>query len=138
MDLSKLDTVKGSEAGAVLVLRHPTTNKPLKNGDDPISITLLGKDSTKYQNAHHAAAAKRLENLSVKGSKISIDSEGLSPVEDAARILSQVTLGWSGIVVEGQPVPFSEAAAFDLYVKFPWIREQVDTFIVDRANFLGN
>jgi hypothetical protein len=46
------------------------------------------------------------------------------------------TVGWSNIEDGENPIPFSEGNARDIYTRFIWIREQLETFIADRANFL--
>jgi len=45
-------------------------------------------------------------------------------------------LDWSGIEENGVKVDFSFANAVNLLTDYPWLFEQLDMFIGDRANFL--
>lgn len=58
-------------------------------------------------------------------------------LEDGLELLVACTKGWKHIKISGVVLPFSEENSRMLYTKYPWIREQVDTFVNDRANFLG-
>jgi len=46
------------------------------------------------------------------------------------------TLAWRGIVYEGEALECNPGNARRLYAALPWLREQVEAFIADRANFL--
>lgn len=139
-DLDSLDTVKACDRGAALELRHPETRKPLG-----VKITLAGADSEKYMKAANKIAANRA-NMALTPAKMKRTQQGL-PIEvtpeeledrrdDALRLLAAATLSWEGVVVSGQEIACSEEEAFKLYRKFPWIKDQVDAFVSDRANFL--
>jgi len=50
-----------------------------------------------------------------------------------AELLAKCTLSWSGIQEDGKALPFSVSAAQSLYLKYPWIKEQVDAACSDRS-----
>lgn len=129
MDLSKLNTA-AADQGVEMVLRHPATDDALQTeGGQPISITLAGGDSERARKARNAAHNRRLQRMNKKLTAESLEAEGLD-------VLVACTLGWQNIHFEGEDLAFSPDNARKLYKAVPWIREQVDAFIVDRANFL--
>jgi len=133
MDLSKINIEQMAEAGADMELVHPVSDETMLQDDkSPITIKLLGTDSKAYRNKNRDFQRKRIAKMTKSRSK-TIDYTVSD--EDACELLAECTIGWSGIVVKGKPVEFSKEAAESLYLEFSWIREQVDVFIGDRANF---
>jgi len=137
-DLSNLDTVKGSNSGFDVELYNPATNE-----DTGIVITVLGKDSDRFQEISKKQNKKRMDRMSKTGfrsGKIAPPSQ--EEIEDnGLDLLAECTTGWRSqdgntIPLDKKDVPFSVEAAKALYTRFPWIREQVDTAIGDRANFI--
>jgi hypothetical protein len=132
MDLNKLDVKAASEVAAFLHLENPDSSQGMLYSDDggkAIGINLLGHDSKAWRSAVAAAAAKSV-------GKKQLSEEAALQV--AAEALAAVTVGWSGIFVGGGEYEFSFESAVALYLKYPWIREQVDAFVGDRAAFLKN
>lgn len=131
MDLSELDTRKAAEEGAKLQLRHPVDDTPLTDDKGvPITITVVGSDSQTFKRAMHAQADRRMAKANRRNMTMqSIEDEGIN-------LLVAATTGWFGIIVDGKAMPFSGDNAHTLYDRFPWIREQVNVFVGDRANFL--
>lgn len=126
LDLSSLDTVARADAGAVLTLVHPITNENLG-----ITIMLEGMDSATYRRATAAVANRRDKSSFRKLTLEQLREEGIAT-------LAACTRGWQGVRVDGQDIPFTPSAANSLYSRFPWIREQVEAFISDRANYLSD
>lgn len=126
-DLSTLDSVAAANDGASLELKHPGTHAPLG-----IFIRLAGRDSDKFKEADFRARNQRLD-LAQKGVKMNRTAEEIDA--EVLDMLAACTLGWDGLVENGKEVEFSKAKAKHIYVKYPWIREQVDAFISDRSNF---
>lgn len=133
LDLSALDTKKGAEEGFRIELRHPKTNEPLVGW----WIHVLGSDSDTYQNQLREFQRLRADvfkrNMRVTYTPEERENEGLE-------LLAAATRGWSDkLMLDGAPLQFSQDAAKKLYARFPWIKEQVDAAVADRANFLpGN
>lgn len=131
MDLSAFDTSDLANAGAAMELRDPTGNPVLQDDGSPVTITLLGEDSdivTRVSNQH---ANQFLRGASGGGQSITAEMSKTNEINKFAA----ATVGWSGIVVDGEVVKFSTDAAKSLYRRFPWIRDQARVFIGDRANF---
>ena len=123
-DLAKLDTAKVAEEGAELRVAHPTTGEDLG-----ITITLIGTDSKTFRDISKSRATASLKK---KTREIDLDQNE----SDAVELLAKCTKGWPGITENGKQVAFSYENAVQLYTKYLWLREQIDRFMADRANFL--
>lgn len=128
-DLSKLDTSEAAETGAILEVLHPVENTPLG-----IKITLAGADSDIFRQFTNKTGNKRMQRMKPNQFRPPSAEE---QEEAGLGLLAACTLAWEGVVVDGQEMPCSKDNAKALYRRFPWIREQVDTFIGDRGNFLS-
>jgi hypothetical protein len=128
IDLSQLDSAKGAEKGFTLTLRHPKTDAEL-----PWQVMLLGADSEAYKDRAREFARARAARFT-KLRKMQISPEELEA--EAIELLVVATTGWQGMTRDGQPFEYSNDNARELYRKYPWIREQVDAAVGDRANFL--
>lgn len=130
MDLSKLDLEAAADQGATLQLRHPVTEEVLTQDDGtPITITVLGSESKKFQRAMDAFERSR----SGRKQKPMARAERQRA---AAAMLAEVTVGWQGIIWDGEELPCTKENAKMLYFERPFIREQVDEFVGDMGNFL--
>lgn len=128
-DLGMLDTKTKAETGAVCEIDHPVERTKLG-----IKITLAGADSDVYQNHLNAVANKRVKRMK-PGQFVPPTAE--ETTETSLALLAACTLSWEGMFLDGQEVPCNSENAIMIYRRFPWIREQVDAFIGDRANFLS-
>lgn len=126
VDLALFDTAARADEGAPLSLVHPATGEKLN-----IILRLAGMDSAAYRKSAAAIANRRSKNGFRKLTLEQIQEEGIET-------LASCTLGWEGVRVDGEVLPFSHAAAVSLYSRFPWIREQAESFIADRANYLSD
>jgi dienelactone hydrolase len=130
-DLTQIDSVSMAEEGAPLEIVHPLTRQKMG-----ITIVLRGADSTTYREKQLVALRKRMEDQQRKGASTE-PQQILKKAEGAAvEILAACTVGWTGVEERGKEIAFSEAAAKDVYTRYPVIREQVSAFIEDRRNFL--
>ena len=131
MDLSKeFDTASAAESGAFLHLEHPTTGEKLYDGDTAVGITLRGQDSRTFRQASHDISNKRMERQVKK-----LTAEALE--RNTRELLAACTVDWQCIEMNGEPLKCTRENADRLYAELPWIREQVDAFVSNRANFTG-
>lgn len=135
MDLSQLESINAAEEGAELELRSPVDGSPLFNDEtgEPWTIRVLGMDSSRYQDVRHKLANRRLQKRGRGGIKMTAQEIEAGDLE----LICEITLGWSGITLNKEPFEFTKPNVRQLYTNWPWIREQVEEFIADRANFLG-
>lgn len=134
-DLAALDTVKGSNAGFEVSIYNPATNEDLG-----LFITVLGRDSDEFQKVSRAQQKKRMEKMS-KGGFRNANVPIESVEADGIQLLAAVTISWrhgdkQTVTLDGKELACTKDNAATLYERFPWIKEQVDTAVGDRANFI--
>jgi hypothetical protein len=145
-DLASFDSVAAANTGSAVDLYSP------KDGADlNIRIHVLGRDSDAFKSKNAENNRKRIQKLQKGGFR-----PGHAPVDDGEKdgiaLLASCTTGWEtmtaqgaegedptwepAIFLGGQRLEFTEAEAVKLYAKYPWIKEQVDAVISDRAVFM--
>lgn len=135
MDLATIDTVKGANAGVDVKIYHPGTNE-----DIGVNIRVLGKDSDEFQRISRAQQKRRMDKLTKGGFRgANIPLESIE--QDAIDLLASLTKGWkqedkSTITLDGEELACTKENAVAVYERFPWIKEQIDAAIGDRANFI--
>jgi hypothetical protein len=133
MDLSKYNVSKQAEQGAWLELEAPDTGEILRNDEgEAVAIKVLGMDSKAWRNKNRDFQRQRIQKMARSKSR-NIDYTVSD--EDACELLAECTIEWKNIIENGEEIECNSGNAFDLYMKYPWIREQVDAFIGERANF---
>jgi hypothetical protein len=132
-DLSTLDFGKQAEEGATVTLRNPIDNSVLTDDSGKeMTITVVGMDSQTFQKAENFIANQRIAKMQRSKGKLGTAEESRN---DEVELLSRVTLGWH-IQLNGEIQEFNAANARKVYTSIGWIREQLKSFIEDRANFL--
>lgn len=131
-DLASLDIKSFADKGCWLVINHPVTNQPLVNDkDQEWRMLLAGKDSAVYRKATSDAIQRRFE----QGNKLSPEALEVEQIN----VLSASVLNFENFVENGKELPYSQENAFMLVERFPWIREQIETLILNRNEyFLSN
>ena len=128
MDLSTFNLEADSERGASLVLRHPQLGTPIeyqKGGETlTMKIHVLGPDSKK---------ARQAQADLLKSARPDMSEEEAN--RRAARYAAALCTGWENIVWEGQTVDFNRELAAEMFFKQAWMRQQIERFHADRANF---
>lgn len=130
MDLSNL---KPTDEAVKMDVLHPVTRKPLGTTEKPVQILLVGKDSGTFREAQRQIVDKRLADASRRAA-VSMTSE--ESEQTGLALLAKCTKGWEGIDWDGKPLTFSVGNAVMIYGALPWLKEQVDSFVGDRAAFL--
>jgi hypothetical protein len=148
MALASLNTSEAANKGRPVALLHPGTQVPLG-----IRFFVLGADSKEFKRIQREQETVRLEKQKKtrRGIYLATPEETESNSLD---LLVGLTSGWeedikddSGAVTGSRPeielndgefVPFSSAACRSIYADlgFAWIREQIDSEIGDRRDFL--
>lgn len=117
-----------------MVIRHPKTNLPLRDNDGTEAfIDLMSSDSDAAVKAKRTVTNGRL----AMRNRSKLTSERLET--EAAELLAALTKAWYLVGLDGSVVdtPCNHQNAVDLYTapEMAWLREQVDEFTSDRANF---
>ena len=132
IDLAAIDTIIGSNEGFDVKIYHPGTMVDLG-----ININVLGKDSDEFQKVSRAQSKKRMAKIAKGGFRIQNMTPPSEEIEaDGMELLAKCTKSWSGVVIDSKEIEFSYNNALMVYERFPWLKEQVDTAIGDRANFI--
>ena len=119
----------GRDQAAWLEVMDPVSGRP--NG---VRIRLAGLDSPAHRAAQREMTNRRLAAMARRGSRYRPRAEELEA--EALNLLVAVTLDWEGISENGQPLACTPENVREVYARVPWLHEQVDDFVGDRANFL--
>lgn len=141
-DLSKMNAGKG---GKVLYVEDANGDRVFDEVEDSrtkekvrkyVTITLLSKDSDQFRKVSTRVTNKRLEKSLRAGGRVRVRAEEIE--NDQLDLLVACTTGWDNVQLGSEVLEFNDLNVRRLYQEVPAIREQVDNFIGDRANFLGN
>ena len=116
MKLNTLYTTDLHDAGAELRILDGEGNKT------DLYITVVGMDSKAFRKHSKRHQKAYMESLR---SKKDFDDEDLN-----LQGLVDCTLGWRGVEEK-----FSKKLCTELYKNAPYIKDQIDNFMGDRANF---
>lgn len=119
---------------ARMTILHPITRQPIKDGDGKEAyVDLYSSDSEAARKHQRAVTKGRLalrDRGKVTAEQIEAENNGL---------YAALTAGWYLVSLAGMPidVPCTADNATELYAdpEQAWLREQVDSFVVDRSNF---
>lgn len=128
MDLSSFDL--SADESRVMEVRTPNGDVMMQSdGKSPVTISLLSQDCDTMVKARNLSL-----NLASKRGRATAESVQA----DSVRLLAKATTAWDGIGIGEDVTPFSYDNAVKLYTEFPFIKEQVDSFVTERSNFLKN
>lgn len=134
MDLLTLDTSAASEQGEKMEVQHPATGAVLTQTDGAaVTIVLAGQDSERFKKADRKISNRRLATTAA-GRRVTLTSESIEA--DNLERLVACTISWSGVGFGGVDKECTPDNVREVYKRLPWLREQAETFIQDRANFL--
>jgi len=127
-DLAKLDTNKASEEGVWCEIENPA------NGElTGIRIKVLGMDSKAYQDQTRKIQDKNLKK-GFRGMK-NLKTETLD--NNKIELICVITTEWENVEYNGEAMECNIENKRWLYKTFRWVFDQVDEFVGDRGNFLG-
>ena len=127
-DLNSLKPVMADD-GAVLNIVHPETEELIEG----MTITLLGQDSKVYRKLQMGKQQAALNRMAKGKKAIDLDAEKLS--EDSIEDLVKLTTAWTGFALDGKKLEFTPDNVRMVYNDWAWIKEQVQEFVGNRANF---
>lgn len=126
-DISGFEDVQSAE----LAIKDPNTGAPT-----PLVLTLAGPEHPARKRDDFARARRMRQDLMKTGKVQLADPE--EEEADATDKIADYTLGWRGLVINGQAVEYSRAAAVALYSdpKCRWLRDQVKAALDERERFI--
>ncbi len=147
--LNDFNVVEKANEGSVLELTVPHDCYDKKTGElvsqkgDPLTdegekcadkkniktwfVNLLGVDSDQFRKLSN----RRLERAQGKRNK-KIDVDAMK--RETAEIFAKCTTGCL-IIEDDKYIEHSFSEMLRLYIKYPWLYEQVDSFVAERSNF---
>lgn len=128
MDLLQLDSVSVANEGSELTVLHPATQE-----ETDIKIILRGADSDEYRSNTRRRVEQMQRNAKLKNQP-DMDVKDLE--DKHIELLAGLTLSWTGVQKGEEDVPCTPENVKDIYTNWPWIKEQVNKFVEDRANFI--
>lgn len=131
MDLANLDFGKNPEITAVMNVIHPITGEEMfqDDGVTPVTVTLLGMESSVAKRITKARAQKQLNK---RNQKVDLDEAREFTISLQAKLITAS----QGLTENGQDLDLTDhVTSVDVLTRFNWLREQIDEFITDRANF---
>lgn len=130
MDLANLDLSKNAEIEAVLHVVHPISlEEQFDDNGNPVTITVLGMESSIAKRIGKARAQKQLNSRKNKQDLDEIKKFSIS-------LLAKLTVASSGFKENGIEINLADNnEAIRVYNQYSWLRDQLDEFIMDRANF---
>ena len=124
MDLSLIKT----EDNTTLEVVHPVTRKTLD-----LKIVVAGADSARYKAAKQRLLDKRVADIQKRGAS----SQNAEEIDEMSLVLLVAsTVSWTGLDWEGKKLDCTPENVQMVYQTLPWLREQVDACIGDRARFI--
>ena len=137
-NLADLNVAKADVGVPMAVLNHKTS-EPLVFEDEqgslqPVTITLLGAESGVVRAERRVQVNRRFRRGLAQASKITAEETEA----EALTLLVKQTVAWQGVALGDDLLECTEANVRRVYTEFPWIRQQVDTFVNDISNYLGN
>lgn len=126
-DLSDFaNLAKVQDDGVDVEILHPKTAEPLG-----MVVRVAGPDSARQKRARSAVNNARLQmSRNKRLTAAELEADGL-------KVMVASIISWSGVEENGQPIEFSTEAATDVLTRFPFIREQIDAVVGDRAGFIA-
>lgn len=128
MDVFSLSTSKAANEGVEVQIFHPASKADLG-----ITFKVAGIDSDVHKKAARDAQRKRLNTLA-RGGQMKLTPEELEA--EGLALLVVCVLDWSGVEEKGVPLPCTPQNVEKVFEACPWIKDQIDSAIGDRALFL--
>ena len=115
-----------------LQLKHPKTQKALKDENGPVGVEIFGADSAEFKKHRRRLQDKALEARQKRNAPIytaeDIDTEAEKTL--CACIRKIVNVSWKGKALE------APADTMTLIKEMPWAAEQIDQAMADRSLFM--
>ena len=134
IDLAHYDTNR-AETGEPMEVMFPGSSPPVplaENGDAPIRLLLRGTDSSAYRAIRRDLVKRRQQASARNGGTVPLEAVETESLDTVHACLA----GWENVVMDGVEVEFTPTNSRRVLTRLPWLVEQADAFIHDRANFL--
>lgn len=135
MNLADFDIVAKANAGTTLKLTSPFDGEVIidernKDKHQPWTITILGSDSDLFRKAQMRNQEKVLDGYARNKKKKTDLTEARIK---GAELVARCTTGCHLVDEKNNDVKFSIDGMVKLYMKYPWMLEQVENHMSDRS-----
>ncbi len=132
LDLASLKTSDG-EASLPLPLELPNGETLAGTDGQPVTLQIISVDDPRYLKTQRRIID---EQLTKSKRKRGAQMNAAELARQNVRLVAAAVVGWSNnFVVSGEPFAYSAENAERMMEDWPFIREQVDEAINDRARF---
>lgn len=119
------DLVQAQDDGIDIPILHPKTGEELG-----ITIRVAGPDSQRQRKARNAIHNERLlKSRNKRPTAAELDA-------DAIRLTAASIISWDGVVENGESLELTSENAASVLTRYPFIRDQIDAAVSDRAGFI--
>lgn len=116
--------------GQELTIRYPNGKKGWVDGEETdLKLSLVSADSKQF----HAVVSRHAQDALSRAEELPI----VERQHQTAEQIAACVVGWTGLEDSNGPIPYSHQKAIELMLnpELAFIREQVESFVVKRANF---
>jgi len=124
MELANLKTAETHDEGADITILSPIDGKPTD-----VIIRIKGMDSKTWREA------KKNQTQKIIDARADNKMDALDYDLMDAEALADATISWSNITKDGKEYQFNRQNAVNLYANSPDVKDQLLSFLSDRANF---
>lgn len=144
-NLADLDTVSSSQRGFDVHIKHPLTQEPIVVNDDGAELTMrvIGPDAPEFKEARNEYLKRYLGRTKDKVTNKVVPHDIEHYEEDNYELVVRCVIGWDNLYFDpesgdevDEPLEFSVENARKVLSACPWIIEQLQTVIGQRANFI--
>ena len=133
MDLSGLTAQSDT---ARIDLYHPVTGEALTDDQgQPMWVEVYGVDSARYREIDQKITDRNLQKALRSGGRNTVTTEQITAQEWER--LTYCIKGWH-IIVQGDVPACEPMKVREVLEALPWLREQIETGMKDRAHFFGS
>lgn len=126
VDLSEFSGLaQAQDEGVDVKILHPKTGEELG-----IAIKVAGPDSDRQKKARNAINNERLR-MSRNKRLTAAELEA-----DALKITAASIISWAGVIENGVTLELTPENTTAILTRYPFIREQLDSAVGDRAGFI--
>lgn len=125
-DLSDFaDLIRVQDDGIDVDILHPKTGESLG-----MTIRVAGPDSERQKKARTAVNNDRL----LKSRNKRVTAPELEA--DQLKVVAASIISWSGVIENGKEVELTGETATDILTRYPFILDQINSVVGDRAGFI--
>lgn len=118
-----------------VTIYNPSTSEILMNADGTeMTVTVYGPYSKRYKQVAHAQQNRRLQRAQRTGGRVNLTAEEIEA--SALDLLVKCVSDWN-ITVGGEKPECTEAKVREIFEAVPWLKEQVDSGMMDSQAFLA-